>query len=136
MTDRNLIDMAAEVMQNSYSPYSEFKVGAAIECADGSVFAGCNVENAAFRVGVCAETAALAAAVSAGHREFKRIAVISEGSSYCFPCGMCRQMLNEFAPNLEVLCARADGRYVSYPLTSLLPMAFGPEHMADTGSRI
>ena len=131
MTDRNLIDMAAEAMQNSYSPYSGFKVGAAIECADGSVFAGCNVENAAFRAGVCAETSALAAAVSAGHREFKRIAVISEGSSYCFPCGVCRQMLNEFAPNLEVLCARADGRYVSYPLTSLLPMAFGPEHMVE-----
>ena len=131
MTDRNLIDMAAEVMKNSYSPYSRFKVGAALECTDGSVFTGCNIENAAFRATICAEASAVAAAVSNGHREFKRIAIISEGSSYCFPCGVCRQMLNEFAPELELLCARADGRYVSYPLTSLLPMSFGKEHMGE-----
>ena len=132
MTDRNLIDLAAEVMQNSYSPYSRYKVGAAIECSDGSVFKGCNVENAAYRVTICAEASAVAAAVSAGHREFRRIAIISEGSTYCFPCGACRQMLNEFAPELELLCARADGRYVSYPLKTLLPFAFEKEHM-DNG---
>ena len=131
MTDRNLIDMAAEVMKNSYSPYSGFKVGAAVECADGSVFTGCNVENAGYRATICAEATAVASAVSAGHLTFRRIAVISEGSAYCFPCGVCRQMLNEFAPDLEVLCARADGRYVSYPLTALLPMAFGKEHMGE-----
>jgi len=131
MTDRNLIDMAAEVMKNSYSPYSRFKVGAAIECSDGSVFTGCNIENAGYRATICAEASAVAAAVSSGRREFKRIAIISEGSSYCFPCGVCRQMLYEFAPDLELLCARADGRYVSYPLTTLLPMAFGPEHLGE-----
>ncbi|MCL1897121.1 MAG: cytidine deaminase [Clostridiales bacterium] len=131
MTDRNLIDKATEVMANSYSPYSNFKVGAAVECTDGTVFTGCNVENAAYRPSICAESAAIATAVSTGRRSFRRIAVISQGAAYCFPCGVCRQMLMEFSPEMEVLCARADGRYVSYPLTSLLPMAFVKEQMGD-----
>ena len=129
MTDRKLIDMAAVTMANSYSPYSRFKVGAAIECADGTVFTGCNIENSALGATMCAEAAAIAAAVSGGKRDFKRIAIISEGSSYCFPCGTCRQQLNEFSPQLEILSARADGRYVSYQLSSLLPMAFNNEQM-------
>ena len=129
MTDRKLIDKAAEVMENSYSPYSRFKVGAAIECTDGSVFTGCNIENAAFGVTMCAEAAAVAAAVSAGKPDFKRIAIASEGSTYCFPCGTCRQLLSEFSPDMEVLCSRADGRYVSYSLSALLPMLFSKDHM-------
>jgi len=129
MTDRKLIDMALDAMANSYSPYSRFKVGAALESADGAVFSGCNIENAAYGATMCAEAVAIASAVADGKREFKRIAIISEGSSYCFPCGNCRQLLNEFSPDIEVLCARADGRYVSYPLTSMLPMAFGKENI-------
>ena len=125
MTDRKLIDMASGVMAKSYSPYSRFKVGAAIECADGSVFTGCNIENAAFGTTMCAEAVAIASAITAGHLGFKRLAVISDGNTYSFPCGACRQLLYEFSPELEVLCARADGRYVSYPLSTLLPMAFG-----------
>jgi cytidine deaminase len=124
MTDRKLIEMAYEVMANSYSPYSRLKVGAAVECADGTVYTGCNIENAMFGATICAEAAAIASAVTAGRRSFKRVAIISEGSAYSFPCGTCRQLLNEFSPELEVLCARADGRYVSYPLSTLLPMAF------------
>ena len=131
MTDRKLIDMAANVMENSYSPYSRFKVGAAVECGDGSVFTGCNIENAAFGATMCAEAAAIASAVSAGKQKFKRIAIISEGGTYCFPCGACRQLLSEFSPDMELLCARADGRYVSYPLATLLPMAFGKEQMGN-----
>ena len=129
MTDRKLISFATDVMANSYSPYSRFKVGAAVECIDGTVFTGCNIENAALGATMCAEAAAIATAVSAGKRDFKRIAIISEGSAYCFPCGSCRQLLNEFSPDIEVLCARSDGRYVSYSLTSLLPMAFGKDQM-------
>ena len=125
MTDRKLIELANDVMTNSYSPYSRFKAGAAVECADGAIYMGCNIENAAFGVTVCAETVAIASAVAAGQRGFKRIAIISEGGAYSFPCGTCRQLLNEFSPELEVLCARSDGRYVSYPLSALLPMAFG-----------
>jgi len=123
MTDRRLLETAADVMENSYTPYSRDKKGAAIECADGSVFTGCLVENVALGSTICAEAAAIASAVSAGHRSFKRIATISEGSTYCLPCGNCRQLLNEFSPDVEVLCARAsDGRYVSYSLAALLPM--------------
>ena len=129
MTDRKIIDMAAEAMKNSYSPYSRFKVGAALESSDGSVFTGCNIENPAFGTTICAEVAAVSAAVSAGKRNFKRIAVISDGSAYCFPCGSCRQLLSEFSPDVEVLCTRSDGRYESYPLSALLPKAFGKEHV-------
>ena len=131
MTDRNLIEKASNAMANSYSPYSRFKSGAAVECADGTVFTGSNIENAAFGSTICAETVAVATAVSAGRRSFKRIAIITEGNAYCFPCGSCRQLLVEFAPELEVLCARSDGRYVSYPLTTLLPMAFGKEQIGS-----
>jgi len=123
MTDRRLLETAADVMENSYAPYSRDKKGAAVECADGSVFTGCLVENVALGSTICAEAAAIASAVAAGHRSFKRIAMISEGSSYCLPCGNCRQLLSEFSPEVEVLCARAsDGRYVSYSLGALLPM--------------
>ena len=125
MTDRRLLEMAAEAMDNSYAPYSLRKIGAAIECKDGSVFTGCVIENTAIGSTICAEAAAVASAVSVGHRAFKRIAIISEGDNYHLPCGNCRQMLNEFSPEIEVLCARAsDGRYVSYPLTTLLPLPF------------
>ena len=129
MTDRRLIKAAAEAMENSYSPYSRFKVGAAIECSDGEVFVGCNIENAAYGATMCAEAVALSSAVASGRREFRRVAVISEGASYCYPCGTCRQLLYEFSPEIEVLCARADGRYVSYPMSSMLPTAFGKEHL-------
>jgi cytidine deaminase len=129
MTDRSLIEKAVAAMSNSYSPYSRFAVGAAIECEDGSVFTGCVIENAAFGCTLCAERTAVANAVSAGHRSFRRIAIYSQGNSYCVPCGTCRQVLWEFSPKMEVLCVRADGRYVSYPLSSLLPEAFGREQM-------
>ncbi|MDR0905853.1 MAG: cytidine deaminase [Oscillospiraceae bacterium] len=124
VTDRELIRCAEEAKAHSYSPYSGFAVGAAIECADGEVFVGCNVENAAFGSTICAEAAVIAAAVAAGYREFRRIAISSDGTKYCMPCGNCRQLLHEFSPNIEVLAARADGRYVSYPLDKLLPNAF------------
>jgi cytidine deaminase len=112
-------------MRHSYSPYSRFPVGAAIECADGRVFTGCNIENVAFGATMCAEAVALASAVSVGAREFLRIAIVSDGKTYCYPCGNCRQLLSEFSPEIEVLCVRGDGRYVSYPLTRLLAESFG-----------
>lgn len=122
MTDKRLLETAAEAMENSYSPYSQDKTGAAVECEDGSVFTGALIENTALCTSICAEAAAIAGAVSAGHRSFKRIAVISEGNTYKFPCGSCRQMMYEFAPEIEVLCARtSDGRFVSYSLATLYP---------------
>jgi len=129
ITDRKLIEMAAEAMKNSYSPYSRVNIGAAVECTDGSVYTGCNIENSSLGSTICAEAAAISAAVSAGKRSFRRIAIISDGNNYCFPCGLCRQLLNEFSPEIEILCSRSDERYVSYPLASLLPMPFGKEQV-------
>ena len=125
MTDRELIEMARTASALAYSPYSRFSVGAALECADGEVVTGCNVENAALGCTICAERTAVCKAVSMGKRRFVRIAIYADGSDYCAPCGTCRQVLNEFAPEIEVLCARGDGRYVSYRLNDLLPLSFG-----------
>lgn len=125
MTDRELINLAVEAKNASYSPYSRFPVGAALECSDGTVFLGCNIENAALGCTICAERAAVCSAVSQGRRDFIRIAVYAESAEYCTPCGSCRQVLSEFAPDMEVLCVKADGRYVSYRLSQLLPSSFG-----------
>ncbi len=124
MTDRELLNLAEKAAQNAYVPYSHFPVGAALECADGTVFTGCNVENDAYGSTICAERTALCKAVSEGHTRFARIAVYGESDTYCMPCGSCRQMLVEFSPEMEVLCAKTGGRYVSYKLNELLPHAF------------
>lgn len=128
MTDRELINAAVEAAKNAYAPYSHMRVGAALECADGTVFTGCSVENAALGATVCAERAAVCNAVNAGQRRFRRLAVYSrESSDYLTPCGSCRQVLSEFSPEIEILCVRSDGRYVSYRLRELLPLMFSKE---------
>lgn len=129
MTDRELINRATEASKNAYVPYSKFAVGAALECSDGTVYTGCNVENAVLGCTVCAERVAIFKAVSEGKRSFRRIAIYANSSQYCYPCGVCRQVMQEFSPEMELLCARSDGRYVSYPLTRLLPAAFGKEFL-------
>lgn len=124
MTDRELMDIAEKAAKNSYSPYSRFPVGAALECSDGTVYTGCNVENAALGSTICAERTAAVKAVSEGHTDFMRIAIWGESRDYCMPCGACRQFLAEFSTDMEVLCAKAGGRYVSYKLRELLPHTF------------
>ena len=124
MTDRELLILAQEASTKAYAPYSGFTVGAALECEDGSVVTGCNVENAAYGECICAERTAVVKAVSEGKTAFRRIAVYGPGKTYCMPCGACRQVLSEFAPEMEVLCARAGGSYVSYPLNKLLSYPF------------
>lgn len=124
MTDRELINMAFAALKQAYAPYSGFVVGAALECEDGSVFLGCNIENAAFGDTICAERVAVFKAISEGRRKFRRIAVAANSGTYCMPCGSCRQVMSEFSPELEVLSAREDGRYVSYRLSELLPKRF------------
>ena len=126
MTDQALIDLAFTMLERAYVPYSRFPVGAALLCADGSVFTGCNVENAAYGSCICAERTALVKAVSEGRRDFVKLAVAGRGEDYCWPCGACRQMLFEFAPELTVLVARGDGNFVRVSLGELLPHGFGP----------
>ena len=130
MTDRELVERAFEMLRFSYVPYSKFPVGAALECADGTVFTGCNVENSAYGSTICAERTALVKAVSEGHRDdFVRLAVVGNSKDYCWPCGACRQMLYEFAPGLRVIAARGDGAFQTVPLDQLLPHGFGPKSL-------
>ena len=127
MTDRELVEIAFTMLERSYSPYSHFPVGAALEGADGKVYTGCNVENAAYGSCICAERTALVKAVSEGCQSFRRLAVVGNGEDYCWPCGSCRQMLYEFAPELEILVARGNQEFVKTTLRELMPHGFGPE---------
>ena len=130
MNDGELVKRAFEMHRFSYVPYSKFPVGAALLCADGTVFTGCNVENAAFGSTICAERTALLKAISEGHREdWVAIAIAGRGEDYCWPCGACRQMLYEFAPDLRVLAARGDGDFQAVSLADLLPHGFGPKSL-------
>ena len=130
MTDQALVELAFTMLDRAYVPYSRFPVGAALLCAGGTVFTGCNVENAAYGSTICAERTALVKAVSEGHRDdFVRQAVVGRGDDYCWPCGACRQMLFEFAPDLTVLVARGDHQFVTLPLRELLPHGFGPSSL-------
>lgn len=126
-SDEALLALARSAMERSYSPYSHYAVGAALLCADGRVFQGCNVENASFGLTNCAERTAVFKAVSEGEREFLTIAIASRESAP-WPCGACRQVLNEFAPGLRVLVTW-DGQTDEASLAELLPHGFGPKEL-------
>ncbi len=126
--DRDLIAAAASAAERAYCPYSRYPVGAALEAEDGTVYAGCNVENAAYPAGICAERVALVKAVSEGRRRFTRLAVVTRTGGA--PCGICRQMLYEFAPDLRVIIADTAGQIAfDGALSALLPLGFGGEHL-------
>lgn len=126
MTD--LIGRAREAMRNAWAPYSEFRVGAAIEASDGRVFVGCNVESASYGLTICAERMALGAAVAAGARSLRRVAVTTEVEPPAAPCGACRQLLAEFGLNLEVIAAGPTSER-RWTLAALLPDAFTKESL-------
>lgn len=125
---KKLIRMAIEARKSAYAPYSKFKVGAALETTDGTIFTGCNVENASYGVACCAERTALFKAVSEGVTEFVRIAVIADTAKPCPPCGICRQALFEFSPNIEVVMANTKGKTKTMKLSALLPHGFRKQH--------
>ena len=128
MTDEVIKAAAITMLERAYVPYSHFPVGAALLCSDGAVFTGCNVENSAYGDTICAERTAVVKAVSEGHRDdFVRIAIAGNSKDYCWPCGSCRQVLFEFAPDLEVLIAKEGGDYVKLSLQALLAHGFGPK---------
>lgn len=124
-TITNLVKHAIDASQNAYIPYSGYPVGAALLAADGVVYSGCNIENASYPATICAERTALVKAVSEGVRDFSAIAIVTRNGGS--PCGVCRQMLYEFAPGLRVIIADMDGaiRY-NMALSELLPEGFGP----------
>ena len=131
MTDAELTALAFSMLEKAYCPYSGFPVGAALESEDGRIFTGCNVENAAFGASICAERTAVVKAVSAGAKSFRRIAVAGKSADFCCPCGTCRQVLNEFSPDMTVLSANGAGEVLSRPLSALLPNSFGPHNLND-----
>jgi len=124
----DLIGRAREAMRNAWAPYSEFRVGAAIEASDGRVFVGCNVESASYGLTICAERMALGAAVAAGARSLRRVAVTTEVEPPAAPCGACRQMLAEFGLHLEVIAAGPTSER-RWTLAGLLPDAFTKESL-------
>lgn len=123
-----LVATAISASEYAYIPYSKYPVGAALLADDGTVFTGCNVENATYPATICAERTALVKAVSEGHQSFTAIAVVTrDGGS---PCGICRQMMYEFAPNMTVIIADVTGKiHHTMPLSDLLPHGFGPSHL-------
>ena len=129
MTREELKAAAVTMLDRAYCPYSHFAVGAALECADGTVFTGCNIENAAYSPTICAERTAVAKAVSEGHTDFVRIVVAGRTKDACVPCAVCRQVLREFAPNIEIICLNGAGDEQVFTLPELLPHSFGPEFL-------
>ena len=129
MTAEKLIALAKDAMQGAYAPYSGYKVGAALQCADGTVYTGCNIENSSFSPTICAERTAFAKAVSEGHREFTAIAVCGgkDGviTGFFPPCGVCRQVMREFCrDDFNIYIAGADGCFETRNLAQLLPDSF------------
>ena len=124
-----LLECATAAMERAYAPYSGFRVGAALLGSDGSITAGCNVENAAYPSGICAERVAVAAAVTQGVRTFATIVIVTEAEVPTPPCGMCRQVLVEFAPQLEVVSVTRGGAQAKWSMSELLPAAFTPTSM-------
>ena len=125
-----LLDAARAVRQNAHAPYSNFKVGAAVEAADGIIYAGCNVENAAYPEGTCAEAGAIAAMIAGGDTRIEEVAVIAGGSLPVAPCGGCRQKLTEFAaPEVVVTMATTAGAQTVTTVAGLLPGAFNTDQM-------
>ena len=129
MDDMTLLRMAHDAMKNAYVPYSNFPVGAALLCEDGSVYTGCNVEGASYGNAICAERTALCKAVSEGKRRFDTLAVTANTEDFCTPCGICRQILYEFSPDLRVLCGSRDGSHTVHSLKELLPCAFSAKDL-------
>ena len=131
---QDLIEQARLARKKSYSPYSGFRVGAAIRSPAG-VHSGCNIENASYSLTLCAEASAVAAMIMAGGREILEIAVIGDGNEPCPPCGACRQRIREFAgPDAPVHMVGADGGQLTMTLDELLPQSFGPDRLGGERS--
>ena len=122
--NKTLLTKAHEMTEFAYAPYSHFKVGAALLDDNGNIFTGCNVENASYGACCCAERTAVFKAVSEGSRSFKAIAIVSSGGGETFPCGICRQVLSEFSPDITVILEDENGAVHSYTLSKLLPHSF------------
>jgi cytidine deaminase len=122
---RRLVAAARRARANAYAPYSHFAVGAALLTADGTIVTGANVENSSYGLTICAERSALVSAVAAGHRRFRALALVAGRGTPASPCGACRQVLHEFAPDLPIRLVSTDGRTRDTTIRELLPLGFG-----------
>lgn len=127
---KKMLELACEAMERSYSPYSRFRVGACLKASSGKYYLGCNIENAAYTPTICAERTAMFKAVFEGERAFDALAVVCSGKNPGFPCGVCRQVLSEFASSeLPIVCMAGSGETVETTLGALLPHSFGPKDL-------
>ncbi|MGC8971109.1 MAG: cytidine deaminase [bacterium] len=125
MKEKKMIDMAREVLNNAYAPYSRYKVGAVVEGSSGKLYTGCNVENISFSLTICAERVAIFKGISDGEKSFTRIVIISDDNSIPTPCGACLQVMSEFSDkDLEIIVSSKDGKLERYKLSELLPNPF------------
>ncbi|KAM6927183.1 LOW QUALITY PROTEIN: cytidine deaminase-like [Xenentodon cancila] len=130
-----LIAQSHEAKEKAYCPYSNFRVGAALLTDDNHVFAGCNVENACYNLGICAERNAMAKAVSEGYKSFRAIAIASDmADQFISPCGGCRQFMREFGREWDVYMTKADRSYQKMTVEELLPVSFGPDDLTEKNS--
>lgn len=130
MENKDLIKIAIEARENSYSPYSNFKVGAALLCKGGKVYKGTNVENCGYGPSNCAERSAIFSAISNGERKFEAIAIVGDGNGICYPCGVCRQVMAEFFDkNTKIICAQDENVFEVHTISDLLPHAFSPKDL-------
>ena len=125
---QKLMDCAIKARENAYSPYSHFAVGAALLCEDGTLYEGCNIENASYGLTNCAERTAIFKAVSEGHTKFKALAVVADTEGPCAPCGACRQVISEFEIP-QIILANLKGNYRVVSLDELLPFRFGADSL-------
>ena len=126
----DMLTAAKAVLRNAYAPYSHFPVAVCIRSTSNQLFVGCNVENAAYPVGNCAEASAISHMITQGYRDIKEILILVAGEKFCPPCGACRQRLIEFAPlDLPIHLCSTEGDYYLSTLKELMPVAFGPEHL-------
>jgi cytidine deaminase len=130
-----LIVAATAAREKAFAPYSGFRVGAALEADGGAIFAGCNVESASYGLTICAERVALVKAVSEGVTRFRRVAVVTDVDDLTPPCGACRQLLWEFAPDAVVILANLNGKSATYCMTELLPHGFDAKQLADASAK-
>jgi cytidine deaminase len=126
---RELAKAARDIKRNAFSPFSKFKVGAAILTEDGTIFSGCNIENSSYGLTICAERVAIFNAVSSGASKFTAIAIVSDDPDFTPPCGACRQVLLELAGNIDFVMMDSKNRYKIMKLTSLLPFAFTEKNL-------
>ncbi|MFA9423947.1 MAG: cytidine deaminase [Sedimentibacter sp.] len=129
MEDKLLIKIAIEAREKSYSPYSDFKVGAAVYTKSGKIFTGCNIESASYSPTICAERVAISKSISEGYRDIEKIAIVGSDKKISFPCGVCRQFMLEFGKDIKVICAKNIDSYETYTVEELLPRSFGPEDL-------